>query len=68
MYSIQELITTFQKHHEKSVAMNKELIEKHKEFWPDEPLPPHFTDEFSMPLALKAICEAIQNLQTKTQD
>lgn len=63
MYSIEELEETFRLHHEKALEEHNKSIKKFQENFPDEPLPKHFEDEFSLPLALAAICVAIRDLR-----
>ena len=63
MYSIEELVKTFSLHHQRSIELNKQLIEQFKENHPGEPVPDPFNDDFSLPLALKTICEEIVQLK-----
>jgi hypothetical protein len=62
MYELDTLIKTFRLHHERSVELNKKLIEQFKEDAPGEPIPDPFNDDFSLPLALEAICKEIDKL------
>ena len=59
MYSIEELEKTFLLHHKRAEKFNKELIKEFQENNPEEPLPDLFNDDFSLPLALAAICKEI---------
>lgn len=63
MYSIEELEKTFRIHHERSVELNKKLIKEFQENNPGEPVPDPFRDDFSLPLALAAICEEMLRLR-----
>lgn len=62
-YSIDNLIKAFEEHHWKSLELNKKLAKKFQENNPGEPIPDAFTDDFSLPLALKSICQEIKNLK-----
>lgn len=64
MYGLEELEKTFLLHHQNSVELNKKLIKEYKENFPGEPIPDPFNDDFSLPLALHAICVAIRDLRT----
>lgn len=63
MYSIEELEKTFLLHHERSVELNKKLVREFQEENPGEPIPDPFRDDFSLPLALQAMCVAIRDLR-----
>jgi len=63
MYEIAELEKTFKEHHKRSVKLNKKLIKDFKANNPGEPIPDPFNDDFSLPLALAAICKSIQDLK-----
>jgi hypothetical protein len=65
MYEIQELEKTFKEHHKKSVKLNKKLIKQFQENNPGEPIPDPFNDDFSLPLALAAICKEILHLHVR---
>ena len=58
-YDMESLSKLFAFHAGKADEHNADLIASYKENYPDEPLPAHFLDDFSLPLALKAICDAI---------
>lgn len=62
MYELDVLIKTFRLHHERSVELNKKLIREFQENNPGEPIPDPFNDDFSLPLALEAICKEIDKL------
>ena len=58
-YDMESLSKIFSFHAVKAKQLNADLIAVYKENYPDEPLPAHYIDDFNMPLALKAICDAI---------
>lgn len=62
-YSLEELITIFTEHNRKYQISHKKNIEDFKENNPGVKLPDHFTDTFSLPLALRSICQEIFNLK-----
>lgn len=62
-YDLQTLKDTFLLHHERSKELNKKLIKEFQENNPGEPIPAPFNDEFSLPLALAALCEEILRLR-----
>ena len=62
MYDLDTLIKTFKLHHERSVEFNKKLIKEFQENNPGEPIPDPFNDDFSLPLALEAICKEIDKI------
>lgn len=62
-YSIEELEQTFRIHHIRSEKLNIDLIKKFKENNPGKPVPDPFNDDFSLPLALSAICSEILKLK-----
>lgn len=65
MYDIESLEKTFRLHHERSVELNKKLIKEFQENNPGEPIPDPWNDDFSLPLALAAICRELQELRKK---
>lgn len=65
MYDIESLEKTFRLHHERSVELNKKLIAEFVENNPGEPIPDPWNDDFSLPLALEAICRELQALKQK---
>lgn len=66
MYDIESLEKTFVLHHERSVELNKKLIAEFVENNPGEPIPDPWNDDFSLPLALAAICRELVALRQKT--
>lgn len=67
MYELESLIETFVLHHKQRTEANKKLIKVWQKNYPDEALPDYLHDEFSLPLALEAICREIQALKDKLQ-
>lgn len=63
MYNIETLVKTFRVHHERSQQLNKKLIAEFKENNPGEEIPDPFNDDFSLPLALEAICKELLQLK-----
>lgn len=63
MYDLDTLIKTFALHHENSVELNKKLIREFQENNPGDPTPDPFNDDFSLPLALAAICKEILHIK-----
>jgi len=63
MYDLDSLIEIFQLHHARSEKLNKKLIREFQEKNPGEPVPDPFNDDFSLPLALEAICREIVELK-----
>jgi hypothetical protein len=59
-YDMKTLIETFAKHAEEAQQTQDINIKRWRENYPNESPPKHFENEFSLPLALKAICEKIQ--------
>ncbi len=62
-YTVEELKETFLLHHEESKKLNKKLIKEYQRDNPGEPIPDPFNDNFSLPLALSAICDEIIRLK-----
>jgi hypothetical protein len=63
MYTIEELIKTFDKHAIQAEETNKQMLESFKENNPNEPIPKHFLVDFSLAKALAAICREISILK-----
>lgn len=63
MYGLDFLIDTFTKHAEEHEKNNERMLEQFKKMNPEEPIPDHMKEEFSLPLALASICTAIQELK-----
>ncbi len=66
MYNIEDLVDIFVLHHQRSTDLNKKLIDQFKENNPGEPIPDPFNDDFSLPLALSAICKEILHLKSNS--
>lgn len=62
-YDIETLIEIFTEHAKKAQQQQSMEILRWKENNPHEPLPTYFENDFSLPLALKAICEKIMELE-----
>jgi hypothetical protein len=56
MYGIEELEKTFLLHHERAVVLKTALIKEFQDINPGVPIPDAFNDDFSLPLALHAMC------------
>lgn len=65
MYTIEFLIEKFAEHTIKAKEINEECIKNFKEENPDQPLPDHMLDDFSITEALHCMCREILNLRRK---
>lgn len=63
MYSIEELIKTFEENGMICKKENDLLIEDFKQKNPNEPIPEWFTRDFCINTALAAICKEIDKLR-----
>lgn len=62
-YTMEELLTIFQKHaeeYEESIHKNTKL---YKEMYPNDPIPEHLKNSFNLPLALWIIIAEIERLK-----
>ncbi len=62
-YTVEELKETFLIHHEESKKHSEKVIKEYQKDYPGEPIPDHFYDDFSITLALSAICDEIIRLK-----
>jgi hypothetical protein len=58
-YTLNELRDIFRNHAVEFEIELEKSIERHKENYPDTPLPQHFLDPFNLSRALEIICEKI---------
>ena len=65
MYEIESLIKTFSEHAVSAEEIRRKMLEEFKINYPDEPIPDHMKDGFSLPTALCRMCEEIRNLKEK---
>jgi len=63
MYSLEKMVDKFTHHAKIADKYNKELIEKFIKDYPDVPLPQHFSEDFSLPLALACICSEVLEIK-----
>lgn len=61
MYSIRELIKTFEAHAKEAEVNQENMRKRFRENNPEEPFPDYMNDTFSLPAALVSICKAIKN-------
>lgn len=61
--SLEDLIKTFHDHHERFIKSQKDLRKMFEENSPGKPIPDDMTDDFSLPLALATLCNAVLELQ-----
>lgn len=64
MYSIEELIKTFEENAILCKKENDRLAQEYKEQNPGEPLPEWYTRDFCINTALAAMCKEILHLKT----
>lgn len=64
-YSIKNLCRVFEEHAKKSAAIKEKQIENFRKENPGEELPEWFKDDFSLPQALKSMCEEILRIQKR---
>lgn len=67
IYKIDQLIDTFHDHAKQAAKDNAERLQEFKQNFPGEPVPEHFYELFSLPVALAAMCEAIVELQKQVK-
>lgn len=64
-YEMETLIKTFMDHHEKSIENNTKMIERHKEYFPNEEIPDYLKDEFSISKAFAHMAMEIQRIKRR---
>lgn len=67
LYSLESLIETFLDHSKKADNQRQKWIADFKENCPNEELPEHMKDEFSVATALAAICIELLKLRDKNE-
>lgn len=68
MYSLEELIKTFQEHTDIAREQNERLVMEFMEDNPEEDIPAWFRPDFMITLALKSMCEEILRLKNRMDD
>lgn len=58
----------FRKHHEESIKLNETLMSQFISANPGEEIPSHFTEEFSLPLALSEMIDEIMLLRQEIEE
>ena len=67
MYKLQYLIDKFRDHDKRAQEQNKRLIKQFMENSPGQPLPEHFMDDFSLPMALASICSELLAIKNRNE-
>lgn len=68
MYEMEELEKIFLEHALKVQENQDRMVEQFIEQYPDEPIPEHIIDTFSLPIALASICGEIISLRKESQE
>lgn len=63
MYEIKDLLQIFLNHAAEHETMKEEVAIQFRKNFPDCAIPKYMKEEFSLPLALASICEAILKLK-----
>ena len=67
-YDHDELLKIFEQHEKKAIVENQRLIEGFKKDYPNDPLPSHFEEDFSLPKALKTILNELIEIKAKNEN
>lgn len=68
MYSIEELIKTFEEHAVTARKNSKEMLKEFLKNNPGEPVPAWYLDEFVLPQALADMCKEIVRIKSSVRE